>query len=34
MAMLICVECGEMFEDFSDEVKYFICFECLAEDVG
>ncbi len=29
----ICVDCGEVIEDFSEEVRYFVCFECLADNV-
>ena len=30
---MVCVDCGELVEDFSEEVKYFVCFSCLTEDV-
>lgn len=30
--MLVCVECGEQFEDFDSKTNYFICYECLLED--
>ena len=29
--MMVCVECGEQFEDFDSKVNYFICYECLVE---
>ncbi len=29
--MLICVECGQDFEDMNMGVSYFICHECMIE---
>jgi hypothetical protein len=29
--MIVCVECGEQFEDFQGIVNYFICHECMVE---
>ena len=29
--MLVCVECGEKFEDSRIVVEYFICHECMLE---
>lgn len=29
--MIVCVECGEEFEDMQSSVSYFICENCLIE---
>lgn len=29
--MLICVECGEKFEDMDTSINYFICEDCLMD---
>lgn len=29
--MIVCVECGEQFENFTQTIGFFICYECLLE---
>ena len=27
--MMVCVECGKVIDDGSQETKYFICWDCI-----